>query len=528
MKQKCVIYCRVSSERQATEGHGLDGQEKKCCDYANYKNYEVKKVFRDEGVSGGIIDRPAINALLSYINIHKGDFVVIIDDISRFARDTVLHFTLKDAVIKAGCSLECVNTKLENTPSGKFIETIMSANAELERNNNKQRVISRMQARLELGYWSFDAPPGFRYIKDAIHGKLLVRDEPNATIITEAMEGYANKRFETKVDVLNFLKKHNFRHRSKTGKVYLEQVNRLLTRPLYAGIIVYPKWGIEKVKGHHEALISEETFNRIQMRLHKKNYPQQKVINEDFPLRGFILCPKCKKAFTASWSRGRKNKYPYYRCINPECNNNQKSVKKEMLETIFENSLSKAIPSQQIINLTKAITLNLYNQKLKELGSLVNIKEKELKNISASVEDALRKLILIENDVVFKSLEKEIVKLKEREVELQDEIIRYKSPNIDFGTALNRVMQFVSNPYELWVKGDIKQKQLVQKLVFARPFAIDVKNGIGTAELSLPFRLLQETPSNKTQLVEVRGIEPRSASLQLQHLHVYPAIWLKL
>ncbi|MEI6092951.1 MAG: recombinase family protein, partial [bacterium] len=39
--QCCVIYCRVSSERQVTEGHGLEGQEKRCRDYAEHKGYKV-------------------------------------------------------------------------------------------------------------------------------------------------------------------------------------------------------------------------------------------------------------------------------------------------------------------------------------------------------------------------------------------------------------------------------------------------------------------------------------------------------
>lgn len=55
--KKAVIYCRVSSDKQVREGNGLAGQEKRCRDYAHYHNYDVEKVFRDEGISGGIIER---------------------------------------------------------------------------------------------------------------------------------------------------------------------------------------------------------------------------------------------------------------------------------------------------------------------------------------------------------------------------------------------------------------------------------------------------------------------------------------
>ena|GEM_PF-6677033 len=54
------------------------------------------------------------------------------DDINRFARDVVAHFTLKEAVKQSSSELECVNMKLEDNSEGHFIETIMTASAEME------------------------------------------------------------------------------------------------------------------------------------------------------------------------------------------------------------------------------------------------------------------------------------------------------------------------------------------------------------------------------------------------------------
>jgi len=56
-----VIYCRVSSDRQASEGHGLDGQERRCREYAKVNGYTIAEVFRDKGASGGTISRPAFD-----------------------------------------------------------------------------------------------------------------------------------------------------------------------------------------------------------------------------------------------------------------------------------------------------------------------------------------------------------------------------------------------------------------------------------------------------------------------------------
>ena len=64
-----------------------------------------------------------------------------------------------------------------------------------------------MRARVQNGYWVFQAPVGYRYERTSGHGKLLVRDEPNASAIQEALEGYASGRFETQVEVKRFLER---------------------------------------------------------------------------------------------------------------------------------------------------------------------------------------------------------------------------------------------------------------------------------------------------------------------------------
>src|SRR5437868_11505399 len=97
---KAIIYCRVSSDRQVKEGHGLDGQEIRCRKYADGRGYEVAAVFRDEGISGGVIDRDGMQRMLAFLDAEgrKGGYVVVIDDIKRLARDLIGHFTLRRAI----------------------------------------------------------------------------------------------------------------------------------------------------------------------------------------------------------------------------------------------------------------------------------------------------------------------------------------------------------------------------------------------------------------------------------------------
>ncbi len=75
-----------------------------------------------------------------------------------------------------------------------------------------------------------------------------------------------------------------------------------------------------------------------------------------------------------------------------------------------------------------------------------------------------------------------------------------KNTKVEFGTALEVVMKFIGNPHDIWVSGDLDQKRLVQKLVFRKPFVIDPSQAIGTADLSLPFKMLRDISSDKNEL----------------------------
>src|SRR5207248_360248 len=161
---------------------------------------------RDEGVSGGVIDREGMQQMLDFLDRagHKDEYVVLIDDIKRLARDLMGHFTLRKSIQSRGAKLESPSHKFTDDPEGIFVESIMAATAELERNQNKRQVRNRMQARLEAGYWPFYPPPGYAFARVPGHGKLLVCKEPEASVIREALEGFASGCLPSQVHVQSF------------------------------------------------------------------------------------------------------------------------------------------------------------------------------------------------------------------------------------------------------------------------------------------------------------------------------------
>src|SRR6266545_4687864 len=361
-----LIYCRVSSERQVKEGHGLDGQERNCRRFAELKGYDVVEVFRDEGVSGGLIEREGMERMLDFLDARdRGqEYVVLIDDIKRLARDLIGHFTLRKAINSRGARLESPSHKFGDEPEEVFVESIMAATAEYERNQNKRQVKNRMRARLEAGYWPFYQPPGYTFAKVPGHGKLLVRKEPDASLIQKALEGFASGRLATRADVQRFLDAHHFKPQLEHKSQFREFVHRLLDREVYAGFVSYPAWNVTTRKGHHEPLISPETFEKIQERLRERpRAPTRKDLDKDFPLRGFVLCADCHKPYTASWSRGRSGLYAYYRCTTSGCESCQKSVRAERVHADLEALLAKLKPRSRLLEVVRRKLLDLWAER---------------------------------------------------------------------------------------------------------------------------------------------------------------------
>ena len=75
-------------------------------------------------------------------------------------------------------------------------------------------------------YYTFSSPFGYRYERIRGHGKMLVRDEPNASIVQEALEGYASGRFPNQVDIRNFLMTKPEFPKSKNGTIRQQEVTR--------------------------------------------------------------------------------------------------------------------------------------------------------------------------------------------------------------------------------------------------------------------------------------------------------------
>jgi site-specific DNA recombinase len=135
-----VIYARVSSTAQVRKGQGLGSQETRCREFARMKGYEVDHVFADEAVSGSITTRPGMQAMLAYLSLQarQQSFVVIIDDISRLARDIKAHLELRDAIASVGARLESPSIEFGEDSDSILVENLLASVSQHQRQKNAE------------------------------------------------------------------------------------------------------------------------------------------------------------------------------------------------------------------------------------------------------------------------------------------------------------------------------------------------------------------------------------------------------
>jgi site-specific DNA recombinase len=517
---RALIYCRVSSSKQANDGHGLDSQEMRCRQYAERSGYEVEAVFPDDVSGGGdFMKRPGMVALLSYLDAQRErkDYVVIFDDLKRFARDTEFHIQLRRAFQKRRASVECLNFRFDDTPEGKFVETIFAAQGELEREQNRRQVIQKMQARAAGGYWVFYPPIGYRYERVSGHGKLLIRHEPFATIVKQALEAYASGRLETPSEVQRFLEDQPEWPKDRRGGVHPERVAELLARPVYAGCIDYPKWGLNYVPAHHEALISFETWQAIQDRRRgAARAPARKDLSHDFPLRGFVTCACCGEAMTACWSKGRSRSYGYYLCDTKGCPESRKSFRKEAVEDEFEALLTALVPTQGLLDLALVMLRDCWDARVAKGREQLASLQESLRDIERKVDQLLDRLVEASGASVITAYERRVRELESQKAVIGDRIAVCGKPKASFEETYRTALRFLRSPWELWRSERIEDRRALLRLVFAERLVYARDEGYRTARISMPFKLLGQENLRKSGLVEPRGIEPLTSAVRLQ------------
>jgi len=148
MIKKSFGYIRVSGKGQV-EGDGLIRQEKAVLDYAEEHEIKVEKIFREEGVSGTLENRPALaEMMISLENNGHGINTVIIERVDRLARDLMVQEAIINDFKKSGFNIISVfegDDLLKDDPTRKLVRQVLGAISEYD----KTMIVLKLRAARE-------------------------------------------------------------------------------------------------------------------------------------------------------------------------------------------------------------------------------------------------------------------------------------------------------------------------------------------------------------------------------------------
>lgn len=350
-KKIIALYRRVSTDRQREEGYSLDVQEDRLRAYAKtIDGVSDVLLYTDDGFSGGSLERPAIQKLISDVEDGKITHVIVVklDRLSRSQKDT-LHM-IEDVFIPHNVAFISIQESFNtNTPFGRAMIGILSVFAQLERENIYERTRSGMQKRVEEGYWPGGGRPPFGYDYDPQQNILVPNEDADKVryIYDRYLAGDGLQKIADDV-----------------GLVYERIAYDILTRKTNAGFIVYN--GVE-YKGRHEPIISEETY-RAAMSLYRKRSAKKLFSKTDHLLAGMITCGVCGARMRyQKWRSDRwklvcysRQKSKAYLVKDPNCDNEYvwaDEIEVGVIDAVFrvarEWDASSPGPEAQVVAMTE-------------------------------------------------------------------------------------------------------------------------------------------------------------------------------
>jgi len=388
---------RVSTDKQAEEGYSIVAQVEKLeafCTIKEYKNYEH---YTDAGYSGSNMERPELQRLIADIKKGRIERVIVykLDRLSRNLRDTM--YLIEDVFLPNNIAFVSLTENLDtSTPLGRAMIAILSAFAQLERENIKERMQMGNIQRVKNGYWKGGGcvPLGYDYDKQRGY---LVKNEFSKKI--EQMYELYIIGYSTR-DIARML-----------GIKHDTQVRDCLMRKTYTGLFEYAG---NTYESKNEPIITLETYQKA-MDLMQERSKSRTVKEESIHLlTGLLHCGKCGarmryKNNGRSGFRGimcqSKAKGHDHMVKDPNCSNPSiawRKVEQLVIDDLFlvKTQTTKATETESIKESVLDILDKQYNETNRQLKKLYLLYASSSDDVLLeAIEDTKKKITSLQEQI---------------------------------------------------------------------------------------------------------------------------------
>jgi DNA invertase Pin-like site-specific DNA recombinase len=318
VSRRCAIYTRKSSEEGLEQDfNSLQAQREACEAFIKSQAGEgwrlVKTAYDDGGLSGGTMERPALQRLLADINQGLIDVVVVykVDRLTRSLADFAKMVEVFDA---HRVSFVAVTQQFNTTTSmGRLTLNVLLSFAQFEREVTGERIRDKIAASKRKGMWMGGCVPLGYEICD----RRIVIDGREAESVR-----YIFRRYQ-ELGCVRLLKEDLDRRgvvsKRRTSKGGVESgghafsrgaLYALLSNPIYVGEIRHKNL---RHPGQHQPIIDRSVWERTQQQLqeHRVRTKSHEESIEKSPLIGRLV-DENGEGLTPSHARKGERKYRYY------------------------------------------------------------------------------------------------------------------------------------------------------------------------------------------------------------------------
>ena len=372
-KTKVYLYTRVSTLIQV-DGYSLDAQKSKMKAFCEYNDYEIAGEYEDAGKSGKSIEgRIQFNRMLEDIKSGKdGVSYVLVFKLSRFGRNAADVLSALQIMQDYDVNLICVEDGIDSSKdAGKLMISVLSAVAEIERENIRVQTMEGRMQKAREGKWNGGFAPYGYELKD---GKLYINEE-EAEAIRVIFDRYVNSDIGAN-GLARYLEMHGIhkkpRQNGKNPLFDAALIRRIIQNPVYCGKIAYGRRRTEKVHGTrndyqlvkkkdyllvdglHDAIVSEEVWEQAQIKAEAQAKKYEHVNRgkgeRTHLLTGIVKCPVCGAGMYSNKSiKHRKDgtkysDYFYYACKHRNMTRGHKcDYRKQINEELLDDAVAEII-----------------------------------------------------------------------------------------------------------------------------------------------------------------------------------------
>ena len=361
-----VIYARVSTEMQATEGGGLDDQLRACLATCERNGYTVLGIFRDEGFSGAIEDRRAFQQALAAV---PSGGVLVVSQYDRLSRDAIFRLGLPRELSDRNVAIESHSQgRVDVDSASGFLAYAVDAvfSETLRRIISEHTTEAFRRHRREGRQHGGKAPYGYEWGEE----KQLLPRTDEAEVVQRIFEWAAEGSGVAKI--ASRLSGEGVPRPDGSSEPWLDiSVKHIIRNPVYVGRVAHcyekrsragrspvwqklppDRWTIHE--GKHPAIISRELWDGVQSLVRARSWHAPTNYGHHFLLTGLLRCPYCGGRMNGCHLFTPTGRYPVYRCSRQvhthTCRGVCRSARK--WEALFLDDLERILAGDAILGQT--------------------------------------------------------------------------------------------------------------------------------------------------------------------------------